>query len=85
MRRTQLYLDTDLWEALHAHARQVGTTISDLVRQAVRERYLGPLDERKKAMQAFVGIRKNRPEFADTEAYVRNLRRGNRLERIRGK
>jgi len=82
MRRTQLYLDEELWSALHAHARREGTTISDLVRQAARERYLGGLDERREAMRAFAGIRKNRPEFADPVAYVRSIRRGSRLERL---
>ena len=31
---------------------------------------------------AFAGIRKNRPEFADPVAYVRSIRRGSRLERL---
>jgi Ribbon-helix-helix protein, copG family len=84
MRRTQLYLDDDLWNALHTRARREGTTISDLVRQAARERYLGDLDERRKAMLAFVGIRKDRKDMPDsTEEYVRNLRRDTRLERLR--
>jgi len=82
MKRTQLYLDDDLWDALHVRARSQGTTISELVRQAARERYLGDLDERKKAMQAVVGIWKDRPEFSDPEKYVRRLRRGRRLERL---
>jgi hypothetical protein len=82
MKRTQLYLDEDLWNALHARALQGGTTISDLVRQAARERYLSNLDERREAMQAFVGIRKGRPEWSDAVKYVRKLRRGSRLERL---
>ncbi|HXY77538.1 MAG TPA: ribbon-helix-helix protein, CopG family [Candidatus Acidoferrales bacterium] len=83
MRRTQLYLDDDLWNALHAHARRQGTTISDLVRQTVRERYLGNLEERRAAMLAFVGIRKDRKDLPDsTEEYVRSLRRDTRLERL---
>jgi hypothetical protein len=84
MRRTQLYLDDDLWNVLHARARSQGTTISDLVRKAVRERYLGNLEERRKAMLAFVGIRKDRKDLPDsTEEYVRSLRRDTRLERLR--
>jgi Arc/MetJ family transcription regulator len=79
MKRTQLYLDDDLLAALHARARLIGTTISSLVREAVRERYAGKLETRKAAMQAFVGLRKDRPEFADSAAYLRGLRRGNRL------
>ena len=82
MRRTQLYLDEDLWTALRIRSRQEGTTVSDLVRRAVRERYLGNSEERKRAMQAFVGIRKDRSDLADAESYIRGLRRGSRLERL---
>jgi len=83
MRRTQLYLDDQLWNALHAHARSTGTTISELVRSAVRDRYIGNLDERRKAMQAIVGIRKDRPEFKNPEAHIRRLRRSSRLENLK--
>lgn len=82
MRRTQLYLDDDLWEALHAQARQSGTTISELVRDAVRDRYLGSLEARKNAMQAVVGLWKDRDEIADSTRYVRSLRKGTRLKRL---
>jgi hypothetical protein len=71
-------------EALHAQARSLDTSISELVRQAVRERYFGRLEERRQAMRGFVGIRQYRPELADTAAYVRKLRLGTRLERSRG-
>jgi hypothetical protein len=80
MKRTQLYLDDDLWSALHARARSQGTSISDLVRQAARERYLGKLEGRREAMQAFVGIRKGRAKSSDPTEYVRGLRRGSRIE-----
>lgn len=82
MRRTQLYLDDDLWEALHARAKQSGTTISELVRSAVRERYLGSLEARQQAMQAMVGLWKDRSEIVDSTHYVRSLRRGTRLTRL---
>jgi hypothetical protein len=85
MRRTQLYLDDDLWSALHAQAHRQGTTVSDLVRQAARERYLGKLDERRDAMLAFVGIRKERSDLPDSTEYIRSLRRGKRIERLRKK
>jgi hypothetical protein len=83
MKRTQLYLDDDLWNALHARARQEGTTISALVREAARERYLGNLEERRKAMEGLIGLWKDRTDLPDsTEEYVRNLRRDTRLERL---
>lgn len=82
MRRTQLYLDDQLWGALHARAQREKTTISDLVRQAVRERYLGSHEQRRTAMQHFVGIRKSRAERVDSIEEVRQLRRGSRLGRL---
>jgi hypothetical protein len=83
VRRTQLYLDDDLWNALHVRAREQGTTISDLVRQAARERYLDKLEGRREAMQAFVGITNERPDLADSTKYIRELRRGTRIQRLR--
>jgi len=82
VKRTRLYLDEDLWNALHARSHTQKTTVSELVRKAVRERYLGKQDERMKAMQAFVGIRRGRSEPADSVEYVRKLRRGGRLDRL---
>jgi Arc/MetJ family transcription regulator len=79
MKRTQLYLDEDLWDTLHERARSQRTTVSELVRQAVRERYLGNHGQRMKAMQAFVGIRKQAPDAVEQ---VRSLRRGGRLDRL---
>jgi len=85
MRRTQLYLDEHLWNALHARARSRKTTVSELVRQAVREHYFGKRDEQAKAMQEFVGIRQEPSESLDAVEYVRSLRRGNRLDRLQTK
>ena len=83
MRRTQLYLDDSLWEALHARARSRKTTISELVREAARERYHNSGEEQRKAMQEFVGSRKRPSETPDSVQYIRNLRRSGRLDRLR--
>jgi metal-responsive CopG/Arc/MetJ family transcriptional regulator len=82
MRRTQLYLDDHLWKALHARARTQKTTISELVRQAARERYLGRRDEQRKAMQEFVGSRNRRSDSVDSDQYIRDLRKGDRVDRL---
>ena len=83
MKRTQLYLDEGMWKTLQIEARQAGTTISELVREAVRERYGVSPAKRRAAMQAFVGIWEDRKDFpADTDQYVRQLRRGTRLKRL---
>ncbi len=83
MHRTQLYLEDELWKALRNRARKEKTTISALVRQAARSQYLSDLDERRKAMLAFIGIRKDRTDLPDSTRYIRTLRREARLERLR--
>ena len=80
MRRTQLYIDNELWGTLRIHAQQTGTSVSALVRQAAREKY--GIADRHLAMQAFAGIWKNRTELPGTKAYVRALRKGSRLKRL---
>jgi len=82
VRRTQLYLDDQLWGALHTRARNEKTTVSELVRQAVRERYLGDLDQRRVAMERFAGSRKEDGPNRDARLEVRRLRRGKRLDRL---
>jgi len=82
MRRTQLYLDEDIWKALHIRSRQRRTSISELVRQAVQDRYGTSAANRRQAMEAFVGIWKDRDDIPDAKTYIRRLRRGKRLKRI---
>ena len=82
VRRTQLYLDEELWATLHAKARLEGATVSELVRVAVRERYMGNLVERRAAMLGIVGLWKNRAGVEDAESFIRNLRDDDRLERL---
>ena len=82
MKRTQLYLDEDMWQALHTKAAIEKTTVSDLVRTAARERYLEDSDKRREALMGIVGIWKDRTDLPDTETYVRNLRKGSRLKRL---
>jgi hypothetical protein len=85
VKRTQLYLDERDWAVLQLKARETGLTASELVRRAVREKYSSSAAKRKQAMLAFIGIRKDLPDLPSTEAYVRKLRSGSRLERLSGK
>jgi Ribbon-helix-helix protein, copG family len=77
-------LDDDLWDTLHERARAQGTTVSALVREALRVQYPAPVDweKRRKAMEAFVGIR--RDSFADVDPveYVNWLRDDRQSRRI---
>jgi len=40
------------------------------------------LEQRRAAMMGIVGLWKDRTDLPDTETYIRNLRGGNRLERL---
>ncbi len=80
MRRIQLYLGHAIWNLLHARARTDRTTISELVREAIRERYLGKHGERLKAMLEFVGSAKDSEERGHSTEVVRRLRRGSRMQ-----
>ena len=82
MKRTQLYLDDDLWQALHDRAALAGTTISELVRVAARDRYMGNREKRHEAMMGIVGLWKDRTDLEDTNTMIRRLRRDTRPERL---
>jgi hypothetical protein len=71
-----------MWKALRIRSRQSGTPISELVRQALHDKYGNPLAHRRQAMQAWVGLWKDRSDVPDSETYVRQLRKGERLRRI---
>jgi ABC-type multidrug transport system ATPase subunit len=82
MRRTQMYIEDDLWEILHAKAQLDKTTVSDLLRTAAREKYACDAEQRATAMMAIVGMWKDRDDLGDTEEYIRNLRRGDRRRKM---
>ena len=82
MKRTQLYLEENVWKVLQILSRQSGASISDLVRQAVRERYVGGKTNREQVLKSVVGLWKDRRDLPGTETYVRRLRKGDRLKRV---
>jgi Ribbon-helix-helix protein, copG family len=82
MRRTQLYLDEDIWKALHRRSRRHGTTISELVREALRGKYARASQNRAEAMRRWVGIWEGRADLRGTDSYIRRLRKGRRLRRL---
>ena len=82
MRRTQVYLDDQLWDILYTRALKEKTTVSELVRQAIREQYLGNREQRMLVMQRFIGIRKATKAAPYSTEEVRSLRRGSRVDRL---
>lgn len=84
MKRTQLYLEEDVWRLLQVLARECNSSVSHLVRQAIREKYCARATKRKEVFQSVVGLWRNRKDLPDSETYVRTLRQGDRLRRIPG-
>ena len=81
VRRTQLCLEDSLWKKPHILARQNGVSLSELVRQAVRERFLKGAANRKGALCGAIGLWKDRTNLTSA-ACVRSLRKGDRLSRF---
>jgi hypothetical protein len=59
--------------SIRRNSSRVIEAVSALVREAVRERYLGGREDRAKAMQEFVGIRKQRSEPLDARLKMDRL------------
>lgn len=84
MKRTQLYLDEEMARTLETLSRQKGTTISELVRTGLRERYMQNTDIDKASLaRSLTGIWKNRKDLINIDAAVRKLRSGSRPKRFR--
>lgn len=83
MKRTQLYLDEEMAKTLAALSRQTGRTVSDLVRESLKERYMSgkELDKGSLARQ-IGGIWSKRKDIGDIDSFIRGLRKGKRLRRL---
>lgn len=84
MKRTQLYLDEKMWRDISVLSKQKKKSISELVRIAIHKTYGLKRDKDSTAVlsKAF-GIWKNRKDLKDTEAYIRNIRKGRRIDQLR--
>lgn len=84
MRRTQIYLDDRQRRKLDRVARQTRRTVSDLIREAIDARYAtAPKAEFLEALGAGAfGVWKDRPDLSPTDAYVRRVRQGRRMDRL---
>jgi hypothetical protein len=81
-KRVQVRLDEVVWVDLKIRARQQRTSISRLIQDAIVEKLARSPEDRRQALQEFVGIWKDRKNFPDSTAYVRRLRKGKRGHRI---
>ena len=83
MKRTQLYLDEQMARTLAALSRQKGTTVSELVRESVQEKYMSKVDVDKVSLaRQLSGIWRDRKDLEEIDQTVRGLRKGKRLKRL---
>lgn len=83
MKRTQLYLDEEMARTLAVLSRQKGTTVSELVRESVQEKYMNRNDIDKASLaRQLSGIWRNRKDLRAIDQTIRRLRKGTRLKRL---
>ena len=83
MKRTQLYLDEEMARMLAALSRQKGTTVSELVRESVQEKYMSKKEINKASLaRQLSGIWRKRKGLEGIDFTVRRLRKRTRLKRL---
>lgn len=83
MKRTQLYLDEEMARMLAALSRQKGTTVSELVRESVQEKYMSKKEINKASLaRQLSGIWRKRKGLEGIDLTVRRLRKRTRLKRL---
>ena len=74
MVRTQIYLDEHQKSILDKLSTERGTSVSDLIRQAVDQFIAKASNDFEEALDLSFGIWKGKKEFGESSEYVRNLR-----------
>lgn len=84
MKRTQLYIDDSLFHLLNLISEDEKTSVSDLVRRAIKKVYGKNFSSkaRLEALRKIRGLWKSRDDLGSTEAYVRSLRKDSRSKRL---
>lgn len=84
MKRTQLYIEDDVFRILRRLSREKTTSISELVREAVRKVYaLEKPEHAEEVLREAAGIWKDRKDIRSADHYVRQMRKDTRRERMR--
>jgi len=84
MKRTQLYLDEEIAKILSTVSRQQGKTVSELVRECVREKFGHKKTVDKAALaRQLAGLWRQRRDLGKTVRLIRRLRTDSRRERLK--
>ena len=77
MKRTQIYIDEEILDYLKMESKIKGVTISEIIRESIKDRKTQNTEKLLNALDAVAGIWKRR-RF-DTEKYIRRLRKDRTL------
>jgi len=77
MRRMQIYIDEKFYRLLKKESKTTGKTMSELIRESIKNRMNRRVEEILRRTEAVYGIWKDR-KF-DVEEYIRELRRDRNL------
>lgn len=73
MKRTQIYIDDDIFSFLKKESRTIHRSISEIIRESIKEKYQYKSNMLLKRLNTIYGIWKNK-NF-DTDQYIRNMRK----------
>lgn len=83
MKRTQIYLTFEQWQALQNQSQKERKTMAELIRFAIDKVYRQKKkDNFKQALSSVAGIWSDRTDIETTDEYLRKLRAGDRLKRF---
>jgi len=78
MKRTQIYLDKDIYQILKIESSLKNKNISSIIRDTLREKFISK--KHSTAIEETAGLWKDR-DF-DVDEYVRKLRKSKRLKEL---
>ncbi len=78
MKRTQIYLDEELYKYLKEESKKTGKSISELIREKLKKEINQNKENLLKTIRETAGIWSYQTE--DVENYIRNMRKGKRVD-----
>ncbi|MDQ7056405.1 MAG: ribbon-helix-helix domain-containing protein [Persephonella sp.] len=81
MKRTQIYLDEEVYKYLKAESKRTGKSVSEIIREKLRTEINQSKENLIKAIDETAGIWQYKTE--NVEETIRNIRKGNRIDNIR--
>lgn len=78
MKRTQIYLDEDIYVALHQKSKELGISVSESIRQILREKLQKQPSDFLAALAGVSGMWQD--QVGDVDTYIRTLRQDRRYD-----